>query len=33
VTSANFREDITTDGRINSKDVNGVKANKGHSIP
>jgi hypothetical protein len=33
VTSANFREDLTADGRINSKDLNEVKANKGHSIP
>jgi hypothetical protein len=33
VTSANFREDLTTDGRINSKDLNEVKTNKGHSIP
>jgi hypothetical protein len=33
VTSANFREDLTADGRIKNADVNVVKANKGHSIP
>jgi hypothetical protein len=33
VTSANFREDLTADGRIRNADVNVVKANKGHSIP
>jgi hypothetical protein len=32
VTSANFREDLTADGRIKNADVNVVKANKGHSI-
>jgi hypothetical protein len=33
VTSANFREDITADGRIKNVDVQLVKANRGHSIP
>jgi hypothetical protein len=33
VTSANFREDLTADGRIKSTDVNVVSANRGHSIP
>lgn len=33
VTSANFREDLTVDGRIKNADVNVVKTNKGHSIP
>src|SRR6185295_12615942 len=33
VTSANFREDLSADGRIKNADVNLVKANKGHSIP
>jgi hypothetical protein len=33
VTSANFREDLTADGRIRSSDGNLVRANKGHSIP
>ena len=33
VTSANFREDLTADGRIRSADGNLVRANKGHSIP
>jgi hypothetical protein len=33
VTSANFREDLTADGRIKNADVNVVKTNKGHSIP
>jgi len=33
VTSANFREDLTADGRIKNADLNVVKANKGHSIP
>jgi hypothetical protein len=33
VTSANFREDLNADGRINSADVNVVKTNRGHSIP
>jgi hypothetical protein len=33
VTSANFREDLTADGRIRNSDVNLVKVNKNHSIP
>jgi hypothetical protein len=33
VTSANFREDLTANGRIKNADVNVVKANRGHSIP
>jgi len=33
VTAANFREDLTVDGRIKNADVNVVKLNKGHSIP
>ena len=33
VTSANFREDLTADGRIKNADVNVVKTNRGHSIP
>jgi hypothetical protein len=33
VTAANFREDLTADGRIKNSDVNVVKTNRGHSIP
>lgn len=33
VTSANFRDDITADGRINNTDVKTVKMNKGNTIP
>jgi hypothetical protein len=33
VTSANFRDDLTVDGRIKNSDVNVVKTNRGHSIP
>jgi hypothetical protein len=33
VTSANFREDLTADGRIRNSDANLVKVNKNHSIP
>lgn len=33
VTSANFREDLTADGKIKNADTNVVKANRGHSIP
>jgi hypothetical protein len=33
VTSANFREDLTADGRIKNADVQVVKTNRGHSIP
>jgi hypothetical protein len=32
VTSANFREDLNTDGRIKNSDLNLVKTNRGHSI-
>jgi hypothetical protein len=33
VTSVNFREDLTADGRIKNADVQVVKTNRGHSIP
>jgi hypothetical protein len=33
VTSANFRDDITADGRIKTSDVNVVKQNKGNRLP
>ncbi|MBA3962043.1 MAG: exo-alpha-sialidase [Chthoniobacterales bacterium] len=33
VTSANFREDLNADGRIQNGDVQLVKADKGHTIP
>src|SRR6185369_14943082 len=33
VTSANFRDDLTADGRIKNADIYVVKTNRGHSIP
>ncbi len=33
VTSANFRDDVNTDGQIKNTDTNLVKTNQGHSIP
>jgi hypothetical protein len=33
VTSANFRDDVNTDGKIKSADVQIVKANRGHILP
>jgi hypothetical protein len=33
VTSANFRDDLTVDGRIRNSDLQIVKTNKNHSIP
>jgi hypothetical protein len=33
VTSANFREDVVANGKINNQDTSAVKANKGASIP
>jgi hypothetical protein len=33
ITTSNYREDVRTDGTINSKDVRQVKENLGHNLP